>query len=85
MRRTSIAVGIVLALVVTSASFAQKPEQSKKGTRSGMQALRDRFAKNSPAIGKPLPDVTVVDANGKKFAIKDLRGKHTVLVFGCLT
>jgi hypothetical protein len=36
-------------------------------------------------IGSQLPDITVFDENGKELSTRDLRGKHTVLVFGCLT
>lgn len=36
-------------------------------------------------IGQKMPDVTVYDADGKKLKISSLKGKHAVLVFGCLT
>ena len=38
-----------------------------------------------PRVGTALPEVTAYDAEGKAFSTKDLRGKHAVLVFGCLT
>lgn len=38
-----------------------------------------------PKVGSQLPDVTAFDADGKPFSTKQLRGKHAVLVFGCLT
>ena len=38
-----------------------------------------------PAPGEMLPDVTVYDAAGKEFRLRSLRGRYTVLVFGCLT
>jgi len=31
------------------------------------------------------PDVTVVDEEGNEFSLRSERGKHVVLVFGCLT
>ncbi len=40
---------------------------------------------NLPAVGTMLPDVTVFDDQGKKFSTAQLRGHHSVLVFGCLT
>ena len=36
-------------------------------------------------IGSPLPDISIFDADGNAFEMSSLRGKHTVLVFGCLT
>ena len=36
-------------------------------------------------LGREFPDVTAFDEDGKEFSIKSLRGKHVVLVFGCLT
>lgn len=36
-------------------------------------------------VGQPVPDVTVYDENGSKFRMADLKGKHSVIVFGCLT
>lgn len=38
-----------------------------------------------PNVGSRLPDVTVYDAEGQRFSTRELRGHHTVLVFGCLT
>ena len=36
-------------------------------------------------LGQSLPDVTVFDEAGNKFRVADTKGKHTVIVFGCLT
>ena len=36
-------------------------------------------------VGKPLPDIRILNSEGKPFSTADLRGQHTVLVFGCLT
>jgi len=39
-----------------------------------------------PRVGDTLPDVTAIDENGKPFPLREkLKGKRTVLVFGCLT
>lgn len=40
---------------------------------------------NLPEVGEQLPEVNVFDDKGEQFSTKSLRGKHTVLVFGCLT
>lgn len=36
-------------------------------------------------LGQKLPDLTVFDEHGGKFRLADIKGKHTVVVFGCLT
>lgn len=36
-------------------------------------------------IGSPLPEVTIVDAEGRQFETASLKGSYSVLVFGCLT
>ena len=38
-----------------------------------------------PAPGTMLPDVTAYDEQGDEFSTASLRGRYTVLVFGCLT
>ena len=91
MRFLSAAV-LGLAVGVAPAAFAQAPkpaEQSKKGERAGKgeQAKKSEedFVKEKPTVGDALPDVTVYGPDGKEVKTSDLRGHHTVLVFGCLT
>lgn len=36
-------------------------------------------------LGQTLPDLTIFDERGGKFRLTDVKGKHTVIVFGCLT
>jgi len=36
-------------------------------------------------IGQAMPDLSIHDAEGNEFRIADLKGKHSVVVFGCLT
>lgn len=39
-----------------------------------------------PLQGKPLPDVTAHDETGAEFPlVQKLKGRHGVIVFGCLT
>jgi cytochrome oxidase Cu insertion factor (SCO1/SenC/PrrC family) len=45
----------------------------------------EAFVKEKPAVGDVLPDVTVYSPEGKEVKTSELRGHHTVLVFGCLT
>lgn len=43
------------------------------------------FAKEKPAIGETLPDLTIYSPDGKEVKLSSLRGSHVVLTFGCLT
>lgn len=45
----------------------------------------EEFVKARPAVGDPLPEVTVSTPDGKPFETARLRGGYTVLTFGCLT
>ncbi len=36
-------------------------------------------------IGQTLPELTILDADGQPFPLARLRGRYSVLVFGCLT
>ncbi len=47
--------------------------------------LQTRFEATSPDVGESLPDVSLFDADGKPFHLRNLKGDYTVLVFGCLT
>ena len=38
-----------------------------------------------PQPGDPMPNVAGFDAQGNPLALTKLHGKHTVIVFGCLT
>ena len=49
------------------------------------QATR-RFEATAPAVGEPLPDLSVYDAGGKQRRLGELlQGHYTVIVLGCLT
>ena len=43
------------------------------------------FNRLAPAVGAPLGDVKVLDAEGHSFDLGAVRGQYTVVVFGCLT
>lgn len=36
-------------------------------------------------VGQMMPDITIHDAKGAEFRMADLKGKYSVIVFGCLT
>lgn len=73
--RRQFAVYMALAgLLVASTASGQ-------GRRFGARGGFD----GGPAIGDELPDVTALDESGKEISLRSMRGKYTVLVFGCLT
>lgn len=43
------------------------------------------FLKRSSLIDKDAPNMEVYDEKGNGFRLDQSRGKHTVVVFGCLT
>jgi Ca2+-binding EF-hand superfamily protein len=57
--------------------------QEGRGGRSGPGGSSGAFG--FPQAGDPLPDITVYDAQGNPFELASVKGKPTVLVFGCLT
>ena len=84
---------LVLLLCFVAVGVAQQTEGSetarrpnaKPGVESPKERVNRKFESTAPGIGEPLPDVTVLDADGREFSLRSLRGKYTVLVFGCLT
>lgn len=53
--------------------------------QSDVERMNQGFKNRSPKAGEMLPDAEGFHADGKPFALKDTRGKLTVLVTGCLT
>lgn len=52
----------------------------------GQDRERRRGGENMPAVGSLAPDISVFDAEGRSFALREkLKGRHAVIVFGCLT
>ena len=52
----------------------------------GQDLERRRGGENMPAVGSLAPDISVFDAEGRSFALREkLKGRHAVIVFGCLT
>ena len=72
--------GFAAAVLAASLSLPGAAQEKKKDRQSD-----EDFAKEKPAVGDPLPDVTVYSPDGKEFKTADLRGHYTVLTFGCLT
>jgi len=51
----------------------------------GFRSGASRVSRSGLSVGSALPDVKIFDEQGKPFDLKQLRGGHTVIVFGCLT
>jgi hypothetical protein len=49
------------------------------------QRRRGQRADVKERVGRPLPDVTLYNAEGEPFALMSLRGSHSAIIFGCLT
>ena len=47
--------------------------------------MMNAFERSAPAVGGPLPDISVYDSEGNPYRIGQLKGQYSVLVFGCLT
>jgi cytochrome oxidase Cu insertion factor (SCO1/SenC/PrrC family) len=64
---------LALLCALPAAALAQRPKDD------------DAFITDKPAVGDPLPDLTVYTPDGKEVKTSSLRGHYTVLTFGCLT
>jgi len=65
-------------LLITLVVQAVAQGQGREGRRGGDE--------NMPQVGNLIPEVSVVDAQGANFPLREkLKGRHAVIVFGCLT
>jgi len=94
MKLLTLVVALALIPGLTGVSAAQQRKQKRKGAtrqtrrdRDGSPGarMRRRFKESGPAVGDQLPDLSAYDADGKTFRLRSVKGKYTVLVFGCLT
>jgi cytochrome oxidase Cu insertion factor (SCO1/SenC/PrrC family) len=87
MKSRIVLLSLSLSLAVTGWAGAQEPATKKAAAQAGAadQAMLAAFARQAPAVGERLPEVTIVDAEGQPFELASLKGHFTVLTFGCLT
>lgn len=90
-RRQAIA-QIVVAEEDEANRLAKKERRRKARERiaarknmTSIDRMNEGYLKEKPRIGHSLKELTAFDENGKEFDFEDLKGKHTVIVFGCLT
>lgn len=85
-----LALTLVLSMCCTVATG-----QTGRGRHGGRQNQGQRGGPGSPGsstlqraglnIGQALPTLTIFDDQGGEFRLADLKGKYSVIVFGCLT
>lgn len=68
----------LLVLSVPGLTLAQ-------GSREFVDSSNSRFLDQDPKIGSLAPDIQAWDESGNEFQLGSTRGKHTVIIFGCLT
>jgi hypothetical protein len=81
---------IAITLMVVSPALSQRMRQGRPdggfGGRGGPgRAGSATLERAGLKLGQPLPDFAVHDAQGDVFRLADLKGKHSVIIFGCLT
>ncbi|MED5584801.1 MAG: hypothetical protein VYB61_00460 [Verrucomicrobiota bacterium] len=65
---------LLLSIVAHSIAMGQGGDRRRGGDE------------NMPQAGSLIPDITVVDSQGGGFPLREkLKGRHAVIVFGCLT
>ncbi len=75
--RAGWALGLLAALGLAGSAQAQLDPR---------QMATSRFEAAAPAVGEPLPDLSVYDAGGEQRRLSQLlQGNYTVIVLGCLT
>ena len=92
-----VALALFLA-VCCSVATAQQGRGRQGGTRPGQFQRGGGGGGSRPGttgsatlegaglkLGDALPDLTIFDDEGGEFRLADLKGKHSVIVFGCLT
>ena len=61
------------------------PGGGGRGGGPGGRGGGSRLDASGLEVGSPMPEVTVFDQDGKPFETASLKGKYSVVVFGCLT
>ncbi len=87
-RHTAAVAGLICLGVCLATATLRLEAQAPRGSSEdvGPQYVRGAFERSAPAIGEPMPDLTVYDPAGKELRLREvLSGRHTVLILGCLT
>ncbi len=60
-------------------------EKEKPRPMSSIERMDENFKSQKPLIGSDVEDLVALDESGNEVNFEGLRGKHVVIVFGCLT
>ena len=75
-----------ILLMIAVAALWQPALAVAQGPPPGYGPMPPERFENAPKIGGPVPDLTLVDANGGPVNLRKITREHyTVLVLGCLT
>ena len=80
--RSALLLSLVLFAAAQTLPLLSAAAQEARTMTDRMNA---RFADKAPRVGDALPDAEGFTAAGEPFALSALRGRLSVLVFGCLT
>ncbi len=75
---------ILMACLIAACQFPLHAQRARQNSNS-REGMVGQFNQSAPAVGDTLPLLNGFDAKGHPWNTGQLRGKHTVLVFGCLT
>jgi len=91
VKRNTVVIGVVLLILATFAwagwaNWEYRRQQAEKRLANAAQgelaaAAGDPQAALSPLIGKPAPDFSLQDLNGKKVSLSDYKGKAVLINF----
>ena len=81
MQTQQIRLLIIAAVIATTCSAVSA--QGGRGRPGGLGT--DRLEQSGLKIGDKMPELNVFDSEGKPFKTESLKGKYSVVIFGCLT
>ncbi|MDA1275142.1 MAG: hypothetical protein O2960_14005 [Verrucomicrobia bacterium] len=77
---------LLAGIVGWSCAGTKCAEPADDTEQSPRARLMQGFEGKAPVVGSPVPEVKAFDSDGMSINLRDqLNGRHTVLVFGCLT
>ena len=63
---------------------SERPKE-KAQPKTAVEMMNKRFLDEKPLIGTTVEELYAYNEDGEEVDFEDLRGKHVVIVFGCLT
>lgn len=73
-KKLALTLVVIAGLMLGLAALTNKPNKNQEHMTSSPDSL-------SSMVGKPAPDFSLQDQNGKSFKLSDMRGKKVVLFF----